>query len=116
MLFSGVSGWRGRLCLGRRGADTAPRERGHGGAEVGDPPALRTALEQQLPLITRGMADAVEDAAGVCYGISNAYKESVNCRMEAQYGLQKKKPLIPLLLVEGYEADGWLGLMLGTSV
>ena len=36
--------------------------------------------------------------------------------MEAQYGLQKKKPLIPLLMQEGYEADGWLGLLLGTSV
>jgi len=30
--------------------------------------------------------------------------------------LQKKKPLVPLMLVEGYEADGWLGLMLGTSL
>ena len=30
--------------------------------------------------------------------------------------MQKKKVLIPLLLVEGYEADGWLGLLLGTSV
>jgi hypothetical protein len=36
--------------------------------------------------------------------------------MEAQYALQKKKPLVPLMLVEGYEADGWLGLMLGTSL
>ena len=31
------------------------------------------------------MTDAVEDAAVVCYGISQAYKESTNCRMEAQY-------------------------------
>eukprot|EP01046_Picozoa_sp_COSAG06_P101961 COSAG06_NODE_48113_length_333_cov_1.089362_1_plen_79_part_01 len=23
----------------------------------------------------------------------------------------KKKPLVPLMLVEGYEADGWLGLV-----
>jgi hypothetical protein len=36
--------------------------------------------------------------------------------MEAQYGLQKKKPLIPLMLTQGYEADGWLGLLLGTSM
>ena len=33
-----------------------------------------------------------------------------------QYGLQKKKALIPLKLTQGYEADGWLGLLLGTSV
>ena len=49
-------------------------------------------------------------------GMSRQYKESSNCRMEAQYGLQKKKPLIPLKLVHGYEADGWLGLLLGTSM
>jgi hypothetical protein len=30
--------------------------------------------------------------------------------------LQKKKPLIPLKLTDGYEADGWLGLLLGTSM
>ena len=49
-------------------------------------------------------------------GVSRAYKESSNCRMEAQYALQKKKPLIPLMLTQGYEADGWLGLLLGTSI
>jgi hypothetical protein len=36
--------------------------------------------------------------------------------MEAQYALQKKKSIVPLMLVEGYEADGWLGLLLGTSM
>jgi hypothetical protein len=36
--------------------------------------------------------------------------------MEAQYALQKKKPLVPLKLTKGYEADGWLGLLLGTSM
>jgi hypothetical protein len=36
--------------------------------------------------------------------------------MEAQYALQKKKVLIPLMLTQGYEADGWLGLLLGTSM
>jgi len=36
--------------------------------------------------------------------------------MEAQYALQKKKALVPLMMTEGYEADGWLGLLLGTSM
>ena len=30
--------------------------------------------------------------------------------------MQKKKPLVPLKLTKGYEADGWLGLLLGTSM
>ena len=62
------------------------------------------------------MALAVEGSEVMLIGVSRAYKESSNCRMEAQYGLQKKKALIPLKLVQGYEADGWLGLLLGTSL
>ena len=62
------------------------------------------------------MALAVEGSEVMLIGVSRAYKESSNCRMEAQYGLQKKKALIPLKLVPGYEADGWLGLLLGTAV
>jgi hypothetical protein len=62
------------------------------------------------------MALAVEDAELLLVGVSRPYKESSNCRMEAQYALQKKKSFIPLLMQEGYEADGWLGLMLGTSL
>jgi hypothetical protein len=62
------------------------------------------------------MALAVEGSELMLIGMSRAYKESSNCRMEAQYGLQKKKPFIPLKLTKGYEADGWLGLMLGTAM
>jgi hypothetical protein len=72
--------------------------------------------EQMKGATVDTMALAVEGSAVVLLGVSRAYKESSNCRMEAQYALQKKKPLIPLMLVEGYEADGWLGLLLGTSM
>jgi hypothetical protein len=72
--------------------------------------------EQMKGATVDTMALAVEGSAVVLLGVSRAYKESSNCRMEAQYALQKKKPLVPLMLVEGYEADGWLGLLLGTSM
>jgi hypothetical protein len=72
--------------------------------------------EQMKGATVDTMALAVEGSAVVLIGVSRAYKESSNCRMEAQYALQKKKPLVPLMLVEGYEADGWLGLLLGTSM
>ena len=62
------------------------------------------------------MALAVEGSAVVLIGVSRAYKESSNCRMEAQYAFQKKKAIVPLKLTDGYEADGWLGLLLGTSL
>eukprot|EP01043_Picozoa_sp_COSAG02_P059552 COSAG02_NODE_7613_length_2933_cov_40.392378_1_plen_974_part_01 len=72
--------------------------------------------EQMKGATVDTMALAVEGSEVVLIGVSRAYKESSNCRMEAQYALQKKKALIPLMLVEGYEADGWLGLLLGTSM
>ena len=72
--------------------------------------------EQMKGATVDTMALAVEGSEVVMIGVSRAYKESSNCRMEAQYALQKKKPLIPLMLTPGYEADGWLGLLLGTSI
>jgi hypothetical protein len=72
--------------------------------------------EQMKGATVDTMALAVESSVLLLLGMSRQYKESSNCRMEAQYALQKKKPLIPLKLVQGYEADGWLGLMLGTAM
>ena len=57
-----------------------------------------------------------EDAAVVCYGISAAYKESVNCRMEAQYAFQQQTDMVPLMLEEGYSPKGWLGMLLGVRL
>ena len=72
--------------------------------------------EQMKGSTVDAMALAVEGSEVMLIGVSRAYKESSNCRMEAQYGLQKKKAMIPLMMQEGYEADGWLGLLLGTSL
>ena len=72
--------------------------------------------EQMKGATVDTMALAVEGSEVVLIGVSRAYKESSNCRMEAQYALQKKKALVPLMMTEGYEADGWLGLLLGTSM
>eukprot|EP01047_Picozoa_sp_COSAG01_P005801 COSAG01_NODE_202_length_22130_cov_167.927239_21_plen_2422_part_01 len=62
------------------------------------------------------MADAVEGAAVMCYGVSRAYKESANCRLEAQYAYQREKDMVPLMVEEGYRADGWLGMLMGTRM
>jgi hypothetical protein len=72
--------------------------------------------EQMKGATVDTMALAVEGSELMLIGMSRQYKESSNCRMEAQYALQKKKPFIPLKLTRGYEADGWLGLLLGTSM
>ena len=52
------------------------------------------------------VALAVEGSV-VMIGVSRAYKESSNCAWSA-VRLAEKKPMIPLMFVEGYEADGWL--------
>jgi hypothetical protein len=33
-------------------------------------------------------------------------------RLELNYGMQKHKEMVPLMLEHGYEATGWLGLIL----
>ena len=66
--------------------------------------------------VAAGMAEAVEGAEILLLGVSRKYKESGNCRLEAQYASQKKKPMVPLMLQEGYDADGWLGILLGTCM
>merc|ERR1712003_442267 len=48
--------------------------------------------------------------------VSGAYKESYNCRLEAEYACQMKKQIIPVMMQENYKANGWLGIMLGTKL
>ena len=62
------------------------------------------------------MALAVENAEVMLIGVSRHYKESTNCRLEAQYAMQREVPTIPLMLVDGYRADGWLGMLIGTRM
>ena len=53
------------------------------------------------------MANAVEDSTGVLMCMTENYKQSSNCRAEAEYAFQLGKPIIPLIMQKGYRADGW---------
>ena len=46
----------------------------------------------------------------MAYGVSLAYKESSNCRLEANYAHQQELDMIPLMITEG------TGLPLALSV
>ena len=61
-------------------------------------------------------SDAIEGADVMLYGVSLAYKESANCRMEANYAHQQELDMIPLMMSEGFKPKGWLGLILGTRM
>ena len=73
-------------------------------------------VEQMQGSTVDAMANAVDNAYAVCVGISAGYKESSNCRLEAMYAHQINVGIIPLMLEEGYRANGWLGLLLGTRM
>ena len=54
------------------------------------------------------MSDAVDNADVMLYGVSEQYKESGNCRLEANYAHQQDVDMIPLMVQEEYKAKGWL--------
>ena len=62
------------------------------------------------------MSDAIDNAEVMLYTVSEAYKESGNCRLEANYAHQQGVDMIPLMAQKGYQAKGWLGLFLGTRL
>eukprot|EP01052_Picozoa_sp_SAG31_P044090 SAG31_NODE_7566_length_1652_cov_1.643915_1_plen_305_part_00 len=62
------------------------------------------------------MSEAVDNAALMLICVSLAYKESANCRLEANYGHQQEVEMIPLMMEHGYRPTGWLGLILGTRL
>ena len=41
------------------------------------------------------------------YGVSRAYKESANCRLEANYAHQQELDMIPLMMQKDYKPQGW---------
>ena len=61
-------------------------------------------------------SDAIEGAAVMLYGVSLAYKESANCRLEANYAHQQELDMIPLMMSKDFKPKGWLGLILGTRM
>ena len=62
------------------------------------------------------MAKAVENSSVVLVCVSERYKESPNCRSEAEYASQLRKDIIPLMMQRKYRGDGWLGMLVGTKL
>ena len=73
--------------------------------------------EQMKGATVDTMALAVEGSEVVLIGVSRAYKESSNCRMEAQYALQKKKAFAAAVLFGFGNVTGAVfgGLLLGIT-
>lgn len=70
--------------------------------------------------IEASLATAIDYAHVVIICVSKQYKESINCRSEAQYCKLKNKKVLYLMMNESYHTrsspeslDGWLAFMLG---
>jgi len=57
------------------------------------------------------MAKAIENAEFVLVCMSDAYKQSIFCEMEASYAVKRRCHIIPLVMTPNYKADGWLGVL-----
>lgn len=62
------------------------------------------------------MARAVEGAEIVLICYSKKYQDSPNCRAEAEYAFQLRKPIIPLKMERNYQAREWLGFIIGSKL
>ncbi|CAF1053487.1 unnamed protein product [Rotaria sp. Silwood1] len=62
------------------------------------------------------MANAVENSEFVIICMSDSYKRSVYCQAEAEYAFRCKRRLLPIIVRQGYRADGWLGLLIGSRI
>ena len=62
------------------------------------------------------MSEAVDHSEVILYGVSTKYKESGNCRLEANYAYQLGIEMVPLMMEASYKARGWLGMLLGTRM
>ena len=57
------------------------------------------------------MAKAIENAEFVFVCMSDAYKQSPFCEMEASYAVKRRCRIIPLVMTPSYKPDGWLGVL-----
>ena len=71
--------------------------------------------EMHGSLIDR-MAEAIEGSQVIEMCYSQNYKNSNNCRGEANYAYKCKKQIIPVPCQERYDADGWLGFIIGSML
>jgi hypothetical protein len=55
------------------------------------------------------MAKAIEQSQCVIIGMTENYKQSTNCRAEAEYAFQLNRKIVPLILQKDFKPNGWLG-------
>lgn len=73
-------------------------------------------VEQIYGSSLEAMAKAVENCSVFLMCVSEKYFQSPNCRLEAEYAIRLRKPIVPLIMEQGYNPLGWLGMIMGDKM
>ncbi|UJR22645.1 hypothetical protein I4U23_025685 [Adineta vaga] len=70
-------------------------------------------FDQMHGNVMDAMAQAIERSNTIVICMSEQYRRSNYCRAEAHYAFQRQLKIVPVLLQEHYEPDGWLLFLIG---
>jgi len=73
-------------------------------------------VDNMVGSVLEAMAKAVENAIVMLVCLTQSYKESPNCRTEAEYAFRLKKAVVPVKFESHYVPDGWLGALIGSKL
>ena len=62
------------------------------------------------------MAEGVQDAACLICFMTQAYQDSVNCKLELKFAQQSGVPIIPIMMQADFAAKGWLAILTAGSI
>jgi len=73
-------------------------------------------FDQMHGNVMDGMAQAIERSRTIVICMSEQYRKSNYCRAEAHYAFQRQLKIVPILLQQYYQPDGWLLFLIGQLI
>ena len=73
-------------------------------------------FDQMHGNVMDAMAQAIDQSQTIIICMSEQYRRSNYCRAEAQYAFQRQVKIIPILLQNYYQPDGWLSFLIGQLI
>jgi hypothetical protein len=70
-------------------------------------------FDQMHGNVMDAMAQAIEHSNTILICMSEQYRRSNYCRAEAYYAFQRQLRIVPIILQEHYQPDGWLLFLVG---
>jgi hypothetical protein len=62
------------------------------------------------------MAEGVQGAACIVCFMTQAYQDSVNCKLELKFAQQSGVPIVPVMMQPNFTAKKWLGILTAGSI